>query len=174
MPEHTLSVLVENTPGALARITALFSRRGFNIDSVTEGSTEYTEFSRLTLVVQAADDALEQVAKQVAKLVNVVKVVELSPHASIRRELMLVKVRADNETRSQIVEIVQLFRAKTVDVSPDAVTIEATGPSDKIEAMLRMLEPFSIKELVRSGTIAIARGRNSASDHLRRRTDIAV
>ena len=127
MSKHTLSVLVENKPGVLARITALFSRRGFNIDSLAVGVTEHPDISRITIVVNVEDLPLEQVTKQLNKLVNVLKIVELDPGAAIQRELVLVKVRADNETRSQIVEIVQLFRAKTVDVSPEAVTVEATG-----------------------------------------------
>ncbi len=164
MSKHTLSVLVENKPGVLARITSLFSRRGFNIDSLAVGTTEHPEVSRITIVVSVESLPLEQVTKQLNKLVNVLKIVELDPSAAVHRELVLVKVRADNETRSQIVEIVQLFRAKTVDVAPEAVTIEATGSSDKLDAMLRMLEPFGIKELVQSGAIAIGRGSRSITD----------
>ncbi|ONK10988.1 acetolactate synthase small subunit [Streptomyces sp. MP131-18] len=164
MSKHTLSVLVENKPGVLARITSLFSRRGFNIDSLAVGTTEHPEVSRITIVVSVESLPLEQVTKQLNKLVNVLKIVELDPSAAVHRELVLVKVRADNESRSQIVEIVQLFRAKTVDVAPEAVTIEATGSSDKLEAMLRMLEPFGIKELVQSGAIAIGRGSRSITD----------
>ncbi|MET9973321.1 acetolactate synthase small subunit [Streptomyces sp. NPDC006356] len=166
MSKHTLSVLVENKPGVLARITALFSRRGFNIDSLAVGVTEHPDISRITIVVDGASTPLEQVIKQTSKLVEVLRAMEIAPSAAIARELVLVKVRADNETRSQIVEIVQLFRAKTVDVSPEAVTIEATGSSDKLEAMLKMLEPFGIKELVQSGTIAIGRGARSLSGQL--------
>jgi acetolactate synthase-1/3 small subunit len=171
MSKHTLSVLVENKPGVLARIAALFSRRGFNIDSLAVGPTEHPDVSRMTIVVQVEDLPLEQVTKQLNKLVNVIKIVELDPNAAVRRELALVKVRADSETRSQIVEIVQLFRAKTVDVSPDAVTIEATGSSDKLEAMLRMLEPYGIKELVQSGMVAIGRGARSITDRSLRALD---
>ena len=164
MSKHTLSVLVENKPGVLSRITALFSRRNFNIDSLAVGTTEHPEVSRITIVVSVEELPLEQVTKQLNKLVNVLKIVELDPSAAVHRELVLVKVRADNDTRSQIVEIVRLFRAKTVDVAPEAVTIEATGSSDKLEAMLRMLEPFGIKELVQSGAIAIGRGSRSITD----------
>ncbi|MFE7838070.1 acetolactate synthase small subunit [Streptomyces sp. NPDC057474] len=172
MSKHTLSVLVENTPGILARIAALFSRRGFNIDSLAVGVTEHPEISRITIVVNVIEELpLEQVTKQLNKLVNVLKIVELEPGSAVQRELVLVKVRADNETRSQIVEIVQLFRAKTVDVSPEAVTIEATGSSDKLTAMLKMLEPFGIKELVQSGTIAIGRGSRSITDRSLRALD---
>jgi acetolactate synthase-1/3 small subunit len=164
MSKHTLSVLVENKPGVLARIAALFSRRGFNIDSLAVGPTEHPDISRMTIVVNVEDLPLEQVTKQLNKLVNVIKIVELDPASAVRRELVLVKVRADSETRSQITEIVQLFRAKTVDVAPDAVTIEATGGSDKLDAMLRMLEPYGIKELVQSGMVAVGRGARSITD----------
>ncbi|GAA1251492.1 MULTISPECIES: acetolactate synthase small subunit [Streptomyces] len=172
MSKHTLSVLVENKPGVLARITALFSRRGFNIDSLAVGVTEHPDISRITIVVNVIEALpLEQVTKQLNKLVNVLKIVELEQGHAVQRELVLAKVRADNETRSQIVEIVQLFRAKTVDVSPEAVTIEATGSSDKLEAMLKMLEPFGIKELVQSGTIAVGRGSRSITDRSLRALD---
>jgi acetolactate synthase-1/3 small subunit len=165
MSQHTLSVLAENTPGILARIAALFSRRGFNIDSLAVGTTEHPDLSRVTIVVRVDDQlSLEQVTKQLNKLVNVVKVVELEPDSAVQRELVLVKVRADNTTRSQIVGIAELFRAKTVDVSPEAVTLEATGAGDKLDAMLRMLAPFGIKELVQSGTIAIGRGARSLAE----------
>src|SRR6266540_7170737 len=161
---HTLSVLVENKHGVLARVAALVARRGFNIESLAVGPTEHPDVSRMTIVVNVEEHPLEQVTKQLNKLVNVLKIVELEPSQAVQRELVLVKVRADNETRSQIVEIVQLFRAKTVDVSPEAVTVEATGGADKLEAMLKMLEPFGIKELVQSGTIAIGRGARSITD----------
>ncbi len=171
MSKHTLSVLVENKPGVLARIASLFSRRGFNIDSLAVGPTEHPDISRMTIVVNVEDLPLEQVTKQLNKLVNVIKIVELDQSQAVQRELVLVKVRADAESRSQIVEIVQLFRAKTVDVSPDAVTIEATGSSDKLEAMLRMLEPYGVKELVQSGLVAIGRGARSITDRSLRALD---
>ena len=171
MSKHTLSVLVENKPGVLARIAALFSRRGFNIDSLAVGPTEHPDVSRMTIVVNVEELPLEQVTKQLNKLVNVIKIVELDQAQAVQRELVLVKVRADAETRSQIIEIVQLFRAKTVDVSPDAVTIEATGSSDKLEAMLRMLEPYGVKELVQSGLVAIGRGARSITDRSLRALD---
>ncbi|GAA5011196.1 acetolactate synthase small subunit [Kitasatospora paranensis] len=171
MSKHTLSVLVENKPGVLARIASLFSRRGFNIDSLAVGPTEHPDISRMTIVVNVEDLPLEQVTKQLNKLVNVIKIVELDQAQAVQRELVLVKVRADADSRSQIVEIVQLFRAKTVDVSPDAVTIEATGSSDKLEAMLRMLEPYGIKELVQSGLVAIGRGARSITDRSLRALD---
>ncbi len=164
MSLHTLSVLVENKPGILARVAALFSRRGFNIESLAVGVTEHPDISRMTIVVNVAGLPLEQVTKQLNKLVNVLKIVELDPSASVQRELVLVKVRADAETRSQVLETVQLFRAKVVDVAPDAVTIEATGNPDKLDALIRVLEPFGIKELVQSGMVAIGRGARSITD----------
>src|SRR6478609_10917114 len=130
MSKHTLSVLVENKPGVLARIASLFSRRGFNIDSLAVGTTEHPDISRMTIVVNVEDRPLEQVTKQLNKLINVIKIVELDPGVSVERELVLIKVRADQETRSQVLETVQLFRAKVIDVAPDAVTIEATGNRD--------------------------------------------
>jgi acetolactate synthase-1/3 small subunit len=164
MSQHTLSVLVENKPGVLARIAGLFSRRGFNIDSLAVGPTEHPDVSRMTIVVNVADSPLEQVTKQLNKLVNVIKIVELDSGQSVQRELLLVKVRADLDTRSHVLETVTLFRAKVVDVAPDAVTIEATGSTDKLDALLRVLEPFGIKELVQSGMVAIGRGSRSMSD----------
>jgi acetolactate synthase-1/3 small subunit len=171
MSRHTLSVLVENKPGVLARISGLFSRRGFNIDSLAVGPTEHPEISRMTIVVNVEDLPLEQVTKQLNKLINVLKIVELDSAASVQRELLLVKVRADAETRSQVLETVQLFRAKVVDVAPDAVTIEATGSKDKLDALIRVLEPFGIKELVQSGMVAIGRGARSITDRSLRALD---
>ncbi|MGZ4600514.1 MAG: acetolactate synthase small subunit [Oryzihumus sp.] len=164
MSKHTLSVLVENKPGVLARIAGLFSRRGFNIDSLAVGPTEHPEISRMTVVVDVEDLPLEQVTKQLNKLIEVLKVVELDRAASVQREILLVKVKADLSSRSHVLETAQLFRAKVVDVAPDAVTIEATGNSDKLEALLRVLEPFGIKELVQSGMVAIGRGPRSITD----------
>jgi acetolactate synthase I/III small subunit len=161
---HTLSVLVENKPGVLARVSALFSRRGFNIDSLAVGPTEHPDVSRMTIAVNVEVLPLEQVTKQLNKLVNVLKVVELDPTASVQRELLLVKVKADQATRSQVLEVVQLFRAKVVDVAADAVTIEATGTADKLDAFIRVLEPFGIRELVQSGMVAVGRGARSITD----------
>jgi acetolactate synthase-1/3 small subunit len=171
MSRHTLSVLVENTPGILARVASLFSRRGFNIDSLAVGTTEHPDISRMTIVVNVEDLPLEQVTKQLNKLVNVLKIVELDPSTSVQRELVLIKVRADTETRSQVLETVQLFRAKVVDVAPDAVTIEATGSHDKLDALIRVLDPFGIKELVQSGMVAIGRGARSITDRSLRALD---
>ncbi len=162
--KHTLSVLVENKPGVLSRVAGLFSRRGFNIDSLAVGPTEHPEISRITIVVNAATSPLEQVTKQLNKLVNVIKIVDLEPHNTVQRELLLVKVRADAATRGQVLEVVQLFGAKVVDVAPDAVTIEVTGPADKVDAFLRVAEPFGVRELVQSGLVAIGRGGRSITD----------
>ncbi len=164
MSRHTLSVLVEDQPGVLARIAGLFSRRGFNIESLAVGPTEHPGVSRMTIAVTVEDLPLEQVTKQLNKLVNVLKIVELDATQSVQRELLLVKVRADAETRSQVLETVQMFRAKVVDVAPDAVTIEATGNVDKLEALLRVLEPFGVRELVQSGMVAMGRGGRSITD----------
>jgi acetolactate synthase-1/3 small subunit len=164
MSRHTLSVLVENKPGVLARVASLFSRRGFNIDSLAVGPTEHPDVSRMTIAVNVEDLPLEQVTKQLNKLVNVLKVVELDDATSVQRELLLVKVKADQATRSQVLEVVQLFRAKVVDVVADAVTIEATGTADKLDAFIRVLEPYGIRELVQSGMVAVGRGARSITD----------
>ena len=164
MSRHTLSVLVENKPGVLVRISGLFSRRGFNIDSLAVGPTEHEEISRMTIVVNCDEHPLEQVTKQLNKLVNVLKIVELEQEQAVQRELLLIKVRADTESRSKVLETVQLFRAKVVDVALDAVTVEATGNRDKLDALVRVLEPFGIKELVQSGMVALGRGGKSITD----------
>ena len=161
MTKHTLSVLVENKPGVLARVSGLFSRRSFNISSLAVGEAEHPDISRITIVVDADDSPLEQVTKQLNKLVNVLKIVELDPAASVQRELLLVKVRADRAVRSQVLETVEMFRARVIDVAPDALTIEATGDTEKIAALLRDLEPFGIREMVQSGLVALGRGARS-------------
>ncbi|HEY2203753.1 MAG TPA: acetolactate synthase small subunit [Pseudonocardia sp.] len=161
MNRHTLSVLVEDKPGVLARVSGLFSRRGFNIESLAVGPTEVPDVSRMTIVVAVDELPLEQVTKQLNKLINVIKIVELEPTVSVQRELLLVKVRADATVRSQVLEAVQLFRAKVVDVAPEALTVEATGTSDKLAALLRMLEPYGIREMVKSGMVAVGRGPRS-------------
>jgi acetolactate synthase-1/3 small subunit len=171
MSKHTLSILVENKPGILARIAALFARRGFNIDSLAVGPTEHPSVSRMTVVVDVEDQPLEQVTKQLNKLINVIKIVELDPGQAVQRELLLLKVRADRESRSHILETVQLFRAKVVDVAADAVTIEATGSAEKLDALLRVLEPFGIRELVQSGVVAVGRGSRSITDRALRPLD---
>jgi acetolactate synthase-1/3 small subunit len=161
MSKHTLSVLTENKPGVLARVAELFARRGFNIESLAVGETESKDISRFTIVVDVADSPLEQVTKQLNKLVNVLKIVELDQETSVQRELLLVKVRAERAVRGQILETVAMFRARVVDVAPDTLTIEATGTADKIDALLRDLEPYGIKEMVQSGLVAVGRGSRS-------------
>ena len=155
---HTLSVLVEDKPGVLARVASLFSRRGFNIQSLAVGATEQKDMSRMTIVVSVEDSPLEQITKQLNKLINVIKIVEQETDNSVARELALIKVRADATTRSQVIEAVNLFRAKVVDVSNESLTIEATGTPDKLEALLRVLEPYGIRELVQSGVVSLSRG----------------
>ena len=164
MSKHTLSVLVENRPGVLTRVAGLFARRGFNIHSLAVGPTEHEGISRMTVVVDVDALPLEQVTKQLNKLINVIKIVELEPSASVQREMLLVKVRADTQTRSHVLETAELFRARVVDVAPDAVTIEATGSPDKLDALLRVLEPFGIRELAQSGLVGIGRGSRSITD----------
>ena len=164
MSKHTLSVLVENRPGVLTRVAGLFARRGFNIHSLAVGPTEHPEVSRMTVVVDVDELPLEQVTKQLNKLVSVIKIVELENNSSVQRELLLVKVKADLQTRTHVLETARLFRAKVVDVAPDAVTIEATGNAEKLEALLRVLEPFGVRELVQSGMVAIGRGSRSITD----------
>lgn len=158
MMRHTLSVLVENKPGVLARVASLFSRRGFNIHSLAVGPTEAPTVSRMTIVVSVEDAELEQVTKQLNKLVNVLKIVELDESASVQRELLLIKLRADLSSRSQVATIVEMFRARIVDVTPESLTVQAVGTSDKLEALTRMLEPFGVRELVQSGMVALGRG----------------
>src|SRR3546814_9043069 len=144
MSKHTLSVLVENKPGVLARIAGLFSRRGFNIDSLAVGPTESPDVSRMTIVVSVEQSPLEQVTKQLNKLVEVIKIVELDTGSSVSRELVLVKVRADTESRGQVLAAVQLFKAKVIDVAPDALTIQVTGNADKLADFLRVLDRTSV------------------------------
>ena len=164
MSKHTLSVLVENRPGVLTRVAGLFARRNFNIHSLAVGPTEHPDVSRITVVVDVDELPLEQVTKQLNKLVNVIKIVELESRASVHRELLLVKIRADIQTRANVLETVRLFHAKVVDVAPDAVTVEVTGNPDKLDAFLKVVEPFGIRELVQSGMVAISRGSRSITD----------
>jgi acetolactate synthase-1/3 small subunit len=155
---HTLSVLVEDKPGVLARVAALFSRRGFNIESLAVGATETKNMSRMTIVVSVEDIPLEQITKQLNKLINVIKIVEQEDDNAVSREIALIKVRADAGTRGQIVEAVNLFRARVIDVSPESLIIEATGTPAKFEALLRVLEPYGIREIVQSGLVSLSRG----------------
>ena len=165
--KHTLSVLVENKPGVLTRISALFSRRGFNIDSLAVGPTEHPDVSRMTVVVDVERLPLEQVTKQLNKLIEVLKVVELDPLTSVTSQIVLVKVRADTNSRSGILETAQMFKAKIVDTTSEAMTLQVYGNSDKINAMIEMLEPYGVKELVQSGVVAIGRGPRSITDRSR-------
>lgn len=158
---HTLSVLVEDKPGVLARVASLFSRRGFNISSLAVGATEQKNMSRMTIVVTVEDLPLEQVSKQLHKLINVIKVVEQDENNSVSRELVLIKVRADAVTRGQVIEAANLFRAKVIDVSTESLIIETTGTPAKIEALLRVLEPYGIREIVQSGLVSMSRGPRS-------------
>ncbi|WP_207454774.1 acetolactate synthase small subunit [Desertivibrio insolitus] len=163
---HVLSLLVEDKPGLLTRVAGLFARRGFNIESLAVGKTEVPGLSRITVVVDVEELPLEQVTKQLNKLINVIKIVELEPSQSVQREHLLVKVRVDNATRSQIIEAVNLFRARVVDVAPDALVIEVTGDSGKVQAFLRVIEPYGIREIAQSGLLAIGRGPKSISERV--------
>ena len=166
MSHHVLSLLVEDRPGLLTRVAGLFARRGFNIESLAVGTTEIEGLSRITVAVDVEDAPLEQVTKQLNKLVNVIKIVELDPAQSVQREHLLIKVRVDNSNRSQILEAVTLFRARVVDVATDALVIEVTGDSGKVQALLRVLEPYGIKEIAQSGLLAIGRGSKSITERV--------
>jgi len=166
MSTHILSLLVEDKPGLLTRVAGLFARRGFNIESLAVGHSEIEGLSRITVVVDVDDLPLEQVTKQLNKLVNVIKIVELDPEQSVAREHMLIKVRVDNATRSQVLEAVTLFRARVVDVAADALVIEVTGDSQKTGALLKVLEPYGIKEIAQSGLLAIGRGSKSITERV--------
>ena len=165
---HVLSLLVEDKPGLLTRVAGLFARRGFNIESLAVGKSEIAGLSRITVVVDVEELPLEQVTKQLNKLINVIKIVELDPPQTVEREHMLIKVRVDNTTRSQILEATNLFRAKVVDVSTDALVIEVTGDTPKVQALLRVLEPYGIKEIAQSGLLAIGRGSKSITERVYR------
>lgn len=168
MSSHVLSLLVEDKPGLLTRVAGLFARRGFNIESLAVGVTEVPGLSRITVVVDVDELPLEQVTKQLNKLVNVIKIVELDASQSVQRDHLLVKVRADNATRSNLIEVVNLFRASIVDYAPDALVIEVTGDRGKVEAFLRAVEPFGIKELAQSGLLAVGRGGKSITERVLR------
>ncbi|QPK81819.1 acetolactate synthase small subunit [Schaalia sp. ZJ405] len=164
---HTLAVLVENKPGVLTRVAALFARRAFNIKSLAVGETEHPEVSRMTIIVEADEQPFEQVTKQLNKLINVLKVVEHHPEDSVERRMILFKVRADDQTRTNVLQIVDLFRAHIVDVHTESVVIESIGSLSKLEALLRALEPYGITEIVQSGAVAIGRGSRSITDQLK-------
>jgi len=163
---HVLSLLVEDKPGLLTRVAGLFARRGFNIESLAVGKSEIPGLSRITVVVDVEGLPLEQVTKQLNKLINVLKIVELEPAQTVQREHMLIKVRVDNSTRSQILEAATLFRARIVDVATDSLVIEVTGDSPKVQALLRVLEPYGIKEIAQSGLLAIGRGPKSITERI--------
>ncbi len=156
--KHTIAVIVENKSGVLTRIAGLFSRRSFNIDSLSVGGTDNPDYSRMTITVHGDKDVLEQVIKQLSKLINVIRVSELAPGESVERELAVIKVSADRESRSEIMQIVNIFRAKIIDVSAKSMIIEATGDEDKIDAIVQLLRQFGIKELARTGKVSMVRG----------------
>jgi len=159
--KHILSLLVENTPGVLARISGLFARRGFNIDSLAVGPTDDDQISRITLTVDGASHPIDQVTKQLHKLIHVIKIRDLEPKEAVARELALFKVSVDGDSRSQIMEYSEIFRGRIVDVSKRSMTVEVTGPDDKIEAFEQMVRPFGLIEMVRTGEIAVSRGRTA-------------
>lgn len=159
--KHILSLLVENRPGVLARISGLFSRRGFNIDTLAVGPTDDPTVSRVTLTVDGALHPIDQVTKQLHKLVNVIKIRDLPPEESVARELALFKISVDSDSRGQVMEFTDIFRGKIVDVSKRSVTVEVTGTDDKIEAFEELIRPFGLIEMVRTGEIAVARGRSA-------------
>ena len=156
--KHTVSVLVQNKPGVLARTAGLFSRRGYNIESLTVGVTENEAISRMTIVVAGDDTVVEQVTKQLNKLIEVIKVSDLTKESYVNRELVLIKVTADSSNRAEIMQIVNIFRARIVDVAPKSLIIEVTGDEGKLDALIGMLKQFGIKEIVRTGTLALGRG----------------
>jgi acetolactate synthase-1/3 small subunit len=164
MSTHVLSLLVEDKPGLLTRVAGLFARRSFNIESLAVGTSEIPGLSRITVVVSVEGAPLEQVTKQLNKLVNVIKIVELEPDQSVQRDHMLIKVKTDANTRSQVLEAVTLFRARVIDVVSDALIIEVTGDTSKCAAFIKVLEPFGIKELVQSGVLAMGRGSKSITE----------
>jgi acetolactate synthase-1/3 small subunit len=159
--KHTLSVLVENKPGVLTRVAGLFARRGFNIDSLVVAQTEDPELSRMTITTEEQDQPVEQVAKQLHKLINVIKITDLEPGASVERELLLIKVKADAQTRGDILQMVEIFGARIVDVTSDVLLIDMTGTPDKVGAFIDLLAPFGIVEQMRTGRLAMSRGRKA-------------
>ena len=163
--KHVLSVLVRNSSGVLSRVSGLFSRRGYNIDSLTVGRTENRTISRMTITLKGDKDVLEQVKKQLDKLEDVIKVIEIKSDKSVIRELVLIKVKADAEKRAAINEIVKIFRCKIIDVSVDTLTIELTGDENKISALIKLMDEYGIEELVRTGVTALERGDNTIKDN---------
>src|SRR6476469_4497596 len=159
--KHILSILVENKPGVLARIAGLFSRRGFNITTLAVGPTDDPSLSRITLTLDGALHPIDQVTKQLHKLVNVIKIRDLEPEEAVARELALFKISADGETRGQVMQFADIFRGKVIDVSKRSITVEITGTDSKIEAFEQAVRPFGLIEMVRTGEIAISRGRSA-------------
>ena len=164
MKRYVLSVLVKNSSGVLARVAGLFSRRGYNIESITAGKTEKSDISRMTITLMGDEDIVEQLEKQLAKLEDVIKIKQLNGEKSVYRELVLIKVNADEEKRSAISEIVKIFRSKIIDISANTLTIELTGDESKISALIKLMEDYGIKEMVRTGLCALERGENSISE----------
>lgn len=156
--KHTIAVIVENKSGVLTRIAGLFSRRSFNIDSLSVGATDNPEYSRMTITVHGDEDVLEQVIKQLSKLINVIRVSELEAAESVEREMAIIKVNADRENRGEIMQIVDIFRASIIDMSARSMIIEATGDEEKVDAMVQLLRQFGIKELARTGKVSMTRG----------------
>jgi len=156
--KHTIAVIVENKSGVLTRIAGLFSRRSFNIDSLSVGATDNPDYSRMTITVHGDRDVLEQVIKQLSKLINVIRVSELEAGESVERELAIIKVNADKESRSEIMQIVNIFRAKIIDVSHRSMIIEVTGDEEKVDAIVQLLRQFGIKEIARTGKVSMVRG----------------
>ena len=166
MEKHVLSALVRNSSGVLSRVSGLFSRRGYNIDSFTAGITDNPSFSRMTITLTTDDDGLEQVKKQFEKLEDVIRVVSFKANECVYRELVLIKVRANTENRAAINEIVSIFRSKIIDLSPDTLTIELTGDEEKITALIKLMEEYGIEELVRTGVTALQRGEKTINNSL--------
>jgi acetolactate synthase I/III small subunit len=162
--KHVISVLVKNSSGVLSRVSGLFSRRGYNIDSLTVGRTEDVTISRMTITLNGDEDVLEQVKKQLEKLEDVIKAIDIDPNNSVVRELVLIKVKADAENRAAINEVVKIFRSKIIDVSMDTLTIELTGNESKVSALIKLMEQYGIKEMVRTGVTALQRGDSNISE----------
>lgn len=157
--KHTLSVLVENKPGVLARVAELFARRGFNIESLAVGTTEKPDISRMTIVVDVEEHSLEQVRKQLHKLINVIEITDLDPETSVAREMVMAKIKVDAGNRSEVIEIADIFRGNIIDVSSESIIVEVTGNAPKLRAFEDLLKPYGIRELVRTGKVALPRGK---------------
>lgn len=157
--KHTLSVLVENKPGVLARVAELFARRGFNIESLAVGTTEKPDISRMTIVVDVEEHSLEQVRKQLHKLINVIEISDLDPDSSVAREMVMAKIKVDAGNRSEVIEIADIFRGNIIDVSSESIIVEVTGNASKLRAFEDLLKPYGIRELVRTGKVALPRGK---------------